>query len=178
MQMDSFEFGRIDMLTDYGIRVLSHDPLFPELRERKVVVPGRDGAYDFKAEYYDERKVTLNCDTTIGLTRAQVRELAYILSKKNVLRIWDDPDRYYIGRIYDDTEVIPIGSIGQEFELVFICDPFAYGVVNTVEVTGEEIKRINYAGTARTPTRIAITNNGVADAVNIQIRIREKRSVY
>lgn len=178
VQADSFEFGRTDMLEAYGIRVISYDCLAPALRPRKVIVPGRDGAYDFKAKNYDERTVQLDCDTVIGLTRDQVRELAYVLSKKNTLRIWDEPDKYYIGRVYDAASIVPIGSIGQEFTLNFICDPFAYGKVTTLNIEGGNPAQLSYAGTARTPTRIAITNNGAADAVDILIRLREKRSVY
>ena len=177
MTDDSFEFGGVDMAQDWGIYVVAYDVLMPELRERKVIVPGRSGAYDFKAKYRGERPIRMECDLRNNLTRHQLREVAYILSKKNTIRIWDDPEVYYIGRIYDASELNDI-SIGFEFTLNFKCDPPAYGAVNVLQVRGSEPTRVSYAGTEETPTRISIINNGANDAVGIQIRLRSRKETY
>lgn len=177
MTNDSFEFGGVDMAQRFGIYVIAYDVLMPALRQRKVVVPQRSGAHDFGAEYRDERKIRIECDTRINLTRHDLRELAYLLSKKNTIRIWDDPDVYYIGRIYDAPDLTNI-SIGFEFALAFECEPFAYGPVKTISIVGSTATRIALDGTEKTPTRISITNNGDVDAVGIQIRLRKRKETY
>ena len=80
----SFKFGNIDLFTEFGLRLINviGDSLSPKLRERKVVIPNRSGAYDYGAKYYDEREVTLECASMVNLSRAEWRELSYILSKK------------------------------------------------------------------------------------------------
>jgi len=158
--------------------MLHYDVLIPPLRPRKVVIPRRSGAHDYGAKYYDERIMRLECDTRTGLSKDQIRELAYTLSKKNRLRLWNEPDRYYIGRIYDASELNYIGSIGHEFVLTFVCEPFAYSDPVQLPVVGGESTRPNYIGTAATPARITIRNTGSGDAVGVQIRIRERSDTY
>ncbi len=175
---DSFSFGGVNMLERFGVRVLYYDLLTPPLRARKLVVPGRSGAYDFGAKYYDERLLRLECDSRNGLLRADLRELAYLLSKKQRIVLWDDPARYYIGRMYDPAELGWTGSVVCEFTLSFLCDPFAYGVTRTQNgVTGAAIKP-EYAGTAPAPVRIQITNNTAAPVSGVHLLVRERRDSY
>ena len=100
----SFQFGTTDMFQRFGIQIsddgMPGDVLKPQLRARKVTVPLRNGAYDYGANYYDERPFTINCVTVRAGNRDDAREMAYILSKKSQLRLWNEPDKYYIGRIY------------------------------------------------------------------------------
>lgn len=178
MTNDSFMFGNTDMYEAYGIRMLHYDVLIPALRPRKVTIPNRSGSYDYGAHYYDERTVRVECDTRSGLTRDQVRELSYVLSKKNRLRFWNEPDRYYIGRIYDPSELNYIGSIGQEFNLSFICEPFAYSNPVQLSVSGSAPIAPDYLGSAPTPTRITLINAGNSVINGVQIRIRERSDTY
>lgn len=171
VQPDSFVFRGVDMLATYGVRCISSDPLLPELRPRKIEVPGRDGAYDYGAAHYVERIITLHCDSMRSLRREELREVALLLTAKGPLVLWDEPDKYYIGRIYRQTELRYIGMVGHEFDLTFVCDPFAYGKT----VNGPLETRIQYAGTARTPTRIQITNTGNTTITSIKMRVRERR---
>lgn len=176
MTSDSFEFGRVDMYREYGIRMLHYDPLLPQLRRRKLVIPKRSGSYDFGAKYYDDRPVRVECDTRRALTKAEIRELAYILSKKNSLRFWDEPELYYIGRVYDTSDLDYIGSIGYEFTLTFECDPFAYGQAIQSEFGNTFCPQ--YGGTAPAPTRIVVRNASDHAITGIQIRIRERGEIY
>lgn len=178
MTNDSFTFGNVDMFTEYGIRVLHYDPLLPPLRPRKIKIPKRSGAYDFRAKYYDERIIRIECDTRSGLTKDQIRELSYTLSKKNRIRFWNEINRYYIGQIYNPSELNYIGSIGHEFDLTFVCEPFAYSVPVQYAMAGGVSMRPAYLGTAPTPTRITIVNNGNESVAGIQIRIRERSNTY
>ncbi len=159
------------MLDKYGIRCVSHDPLIPKLRPRTVLVPGRDGQYDFGAERYDERVLRLYCDSIRGLSRQALREAAAALTKKGRLVLWDEPDKHYIGRVYNQTELRYLGMAGHEFTLTFLCDPFAYGET----VSGPMPEIFDYRGSAVTPVRLQIINRGETAIQGLRIRIREKK---
>lgn len=168
----SFLFGATDMYQAFGISIaddgLPADVLKPQLRERKVVVPMRSGAYDFGARWYDERPLSLTCVTVKAGTRDDAREMAYTLAKKSQIRFWNEPDKYYIGRIYAAPDLDILRNVGNRFTLQFILDPFAYGNVIDTTFSGQSYAP-NYKGTAPTPTYIVIENTGSGDAKNIQI---------
>lgn len=167
------------MFTEYGFRIRKrHRVLKPPLRERKIIIPERSGAYDFGAKYYDEITMLVECDTIKQLSAADKREAAYLLSFKNRITFWDEPDKYYIGRIYDAEEIEKVGGIGTYFPLTFICDPFAYGKTVNVEIPSNGVLRPNYEGTAETPTRIEITNTGSTATESVRIVIVKRRENY
>lgn len=182
---DSFMYGTHNMLEEFGIKVFSYDVLMPKLRERKITLPRRSGSYDLGARYYDERILEMNCDTVKGLTRSELRELSFVLSKKAKIVMGDEQDKYYIGRIYDPSQIDHIGKIGHRFDLSFVCEPFAYAkdTVTSEEFTlirngstiGTGIVGLAYDGTAEAPTKIIITNNGSQAVNGIKIRIRERK---
>lgn len=168
----SFLFGTTDMYQAFGISIaengLPDDVLKPPLRERKVVVPMRNGAYDFGAHWYDERPLSVTCVTVRSGTRDDAREMAYILSKKAQIRFWNEPDKYYMGRIYSAPGLEILRKVGNRFTLDFILEPFAFGeVVSEDFINGKYTP--NYKGTAPTPTYIVITNTGRGNATNLQI---------
>lgn len=171
-------FNGVDLYETYGILVERvEDDLLPALRERKVVVPERSGAYDFGAKFYDERLLTLPSGSTRQLTRGEVREVAYALSKKGRISLWDEPDKYYIGRIYDATDLERVLRTMRKYTLQFLCEPFAYGETVQVDFHGP-VWSASYRGTQETPTRLQITNAGSTTANGIQITITEKRENY
>lgn len=172
VQKDSFAFAGVDMLAAYGIRMVARDVLAPRLRKRLLEVPGRDGTYDFGARWYDDREVRLVCDSLRGLTRAEVRELAYLLSRKGELVLWDEPEIRYVGRLYDEAELTRVGRIGYTFELRFVCEPFALGETVQGAVGG----RVQYEGTARTPVRLMVRNDGGEVMRGLRMRVRRRRS--
>lgn len=168
----SFLFGTTDMYQQFGLMLtedgLPQDTLLPGLRPRKVTVPLRSGAFDFGAHYYDERAISITCVTVKAGTRDDAREMAYILSKKSEIRFWNEPDKYYIGRVYQAPGLEVLRKVGNRFSLTFVCEPFAYG-----ETTTEQMSSLvylpDYKGTAPTPTYIVIENTGTTNAVNLQI---------
>lgn len=168
----SFLFGNIDMFQRFGLQItddgMPGDVLKPQLRERKVTVPLRNGAYDYGAHYYDERPLTINCVTVRAGTRDDAREMAYILAKKSQIRLWNEPDKYYVGRIYQSPGLEVLRKVGNRFSLSFICEPFAYGETLTESFTDRHFTP-SYKGTAETPTYIVIRNTGSGNVVNIQI---------
>lgn len=181
LNKSSFVFNGTDMYQRFGIQLVGEpeDVIQPGLRSRKTTIPNRSGAYDFGARYYEERLLTLSCVTTRAVERAGVREISYLLSKKGTIRIWNEPDKYYIGRIYDAIALEQLRKIGNRFELRFVCEPFAYGATvqeefgMRLELSGDNA----YRGTASTPTRIEITNTGTRDAVGIRIMQVDRKAV-
>lgn len=174
----SFLFGNVDMFEKYGLMLtddgMPQDVLLPGLRSRKVTIPLRSGAYDYGAHYYDERGIQITCVTTRMLTRDDAREIAYTLSKKSEIRFWTEPDKYYIGRVYQAPSLEQIRNVGNRFSLTFICDPFAHGQTKTESFTNLRYEP-EYPGTAPTPTYIVIENTGNANAVNIVLTQTDKQ---
>ena len=168
----SFLFGTTDMYERFGIMIsddgMPNDVLKPQIRERKVTIPLRNGAYDYGAHYYDERPFALTCVTVRAGTRDDAREMAYILSKKGQLRLWNEPDKYYMGRIYQAPDLECLRIKGNRFTLNFVLEPFAYGEAVTQNFVNRRFTP-NYKGTADTPTYIVIRNTGNSNAVNIRI---------
>lgn len=174
MMKHSFTVGGVDMRERFGLLVERfEDKLTPRLRPRKVVVPERDGAHDFGATYYEERELTIACASG-NLSREACRELSAIVARKARIIRWDEPDKYYVGRVYEPVDIERIAGTAKRFALVFTCDPFAYG--NTVYKAMPT--RMEYLGTARTPTRITITNTGTTPLQGLRMVIRVRRDVY
>lgn len=165
----SFTFGGVDIREKYGLYVGSwQDVLKPALRARKLTIASRDGAWDFGAHAYDERQITVRL---VGqLTYAQRRELAFALSEKHQLRYWEEPDLYYIGRVYNAAAIARLPADAKQFTVTFTCEPFAYGKTTTLDLSRD----IQYAGTASTPTRIEIKNTGSTAITKVRLRIRER----
>lgn len=173
MMKNSFTFNGIDMRAEFGL-ILEEpfdDRLQPNLRERKLVVPHRSGAYDYGAKWYDEREIGVKCASTKLLTRGDVRRLALVLSEKGELRSWYEPEIYYVGRIYEGAGIERIVGTAKRFQLVFVCDPFAYGQQVTERFKTQ--KTLSYAGSAQTPTHIIIKNNTQSTIKGLTITMRE-----
>lgn len=171
VQPDSFTFAGVDMLGQYGIRAVSTDVLLPRLRPRLLTIPGRDGSYDFGAGRYEDRTIQIDCDSRRALTRHELRELALLLSQKARLVLWDEPDKAYLARLYDDTPLRYIGRVGHEFTLVFQCAPFALG---TAQTRAPAQGRLTYEGTAQTPTRLTITNQSPTTIHGLRLLITRR----
>lgn len=105
MTGDSFSFGRYNSVDDWGLMVIAYDYLLPPKRARKITIPGRSGSYDFGAKNWEERTLRMTCTLTRQVTKAEFREIIYALSKKARLRLWNEPDKYYIAELYDPAEV-------------------------------------------------------------------------
>ena len=177
----SFLFGNIDMYQKFGLQItkdgLPNDVLLPYLRARKRTIPMRHGAYDYGAQYYDERPVPWNLVTTKVLSREDTREIAYVLSKKTEIRFWTEPEKYYVGRIYEPPELEVIRNIGNRFPVIFVCEPFAYRNTFTEFFTNRRYVP-NYQGTAPTPTYIVIENVGSGNITNIRITQTNRKDTY
>lgn len=169
MTGDSFSIGQYNSVDDWGIYVIAHDTFLPPKRERKLSIPGRSGLYDYGAKNWEERTLRIECSLMRQITKAEFREIVYILSKKNRLRLWNEPDKYYMAELYDSADVLDyyLESM-REFELTFVCDPFAYGSILTVPLASGR-NRVSYGGTAETPAVIVLKNASETEATNVTI---------
>lgn len=179
LEHNSFKFGTIDMWEKWQLRILDVvDYLKPKLRSRKVNVPLRHGDYDYGAKYYDERVLSLKCLRMSDISRHDQSLLAYDLAQKNEIRLYDDPEKYYVGRIYTEPELSPIRNGGLQVNLEFTCEPFRYRNTLTSFFVNNKYTP-EYDGTASTPTYIVITNtSATAQVKNIRITQAIKRENY
>ena len=158
MTGDSFSFGTYNSVDDWGIMVIGYDTFLPPKRSRKISIPGRSGSYDYGAKNWDERIVRLECALMRHMKKEEFREIVYLLSKKGRLRLWNEPNKYYIAELYDSPDVIDFfGEEMREFTLSFVCEPFAYGENTTVAINDGR-NYISYGGTAETPAVIVLRN--------------------
>lgn len=169
----SFLFGTTDMYDTYGLKIhdVLHDTLKPPLRQNFITIPHHNGVVDFGAKWYDQRSITLRCMTTRTMSRAEVREMAYTLSTKSKIYLFNEPDKYYIGQLYDAPALDYSVNAWWAVDLAFLCDPFAYGQQVTAQFTNSS--NLSYAGTAPTPTIITITNNNSFAVDGVTITMRE-----
>lgn len=169
MTGDSFNFGQYNSVDDWGIYVIATDSFLPPKRERKISIPGRSGSYDYGAKSWDERTLRVECRLMNQITKAEFREIIYLLSNKNRLRLWNEPDKYYMAELYDSADVLDyyLESM-RDFELTFVCEPFAYGSILTVPLASGR-NRVSYGGTAETPAVIVLKNTSETEATNVTI---------
>lgn len=175
MTNNSFNFGNKNSYTQWGLKCNAYDFLLPQKRARKLLIPGKDGMYDYGARNYEERILRLECVLTRPLPKYLMREMAYTLSKKNKITLWDEPHLFYIGALYDAVDGIdPTSDTLRTFELAFVCDPYAYSEKKTLDIaTGKN--RMEYKGTAETPTMIVLRNNNPYPVTNIILTLTKRR---
>lgn len=174
MTDDSFTYNGIDMYQQFMVKVLSSDVFMAELRQRKVVVPGRSGVYDYGAEYHEERPLRMQVEVEGRISDAQFDSLKYTLSRKGRIVLWDKQDRYFVGQLYDPAEVIDYFRHSmREFEITFLCEPYAYALTPTILQSSGPIIPADYEGTRKAPTRITIRNTGTVPMQGVTITARE-----
>lgn len=169
MTGDSFSFGTYNSVDDWGIMVIGHDTFLPPKRSRKISIPGRSGAYDYGAKNWDERTVRLECVLMRQMKKEEFREIVYLLSKKGRLRLWNETEKYYMAELYDSPNVDDFYlEEMREFELAFVCEPFAYGE-NVTTALADGRNKIAYKGTAETPAVIVLRNASDDEIANVTI---------
>jgi len=162
-----FIYNSKHSITDYYLYLLASPiNVIPGSRNQSVVIPGRDGAYDFGTEI-GERTIIFECalyadgETQI---RQRTRNIAAWLDptggvKKLILD--GEPDKFYWARTVNPIDVGPVlGEKGTTVEFVAF-DPYAYAntaiVVEQSISDGETITLTN-AGLKPTPMIVEIQN--------------------
>lgn len=176
MRDHSFNFGNYNSFDNYGILCLNYDFIIPPKRKQLLSIPNRSGSYNNDSErFFDDRTLDVKCVMTRELKHSELRYLAYQLQKKQNFIFWDEPDKYYVGEVYDSAAVTTGDyKIRQSFSLKVVCEPFAYKDKSEIRLRAGE-NFLEYAGTAKTPTLLILKNTSSETISNIQIQsIRRK----
>lgn len=127
-----------DLLCDVVYR-----PILPQMNHRTVDLEFKSGVIDFGKNKNSTRNITIrlgyDSDNELEL-RTRAREIAAWLnsSKWEKLIIGDEPDKYYLARVYNEIDLESFITIGECY-VTFECQPFAYRVFDTGEdLTWEE----------------------------------------
>jgi predicted phage tail component-like protein len=133
----TFTYNSISSRTYSIVAKSVNRPILPVLRKRELVVPGKHGTYDFQVNTFDKRIIEVELryvGTSIAELRTRARQIAYWLSgfsgNKNLV-FSDEPDKYYIGKIYSEIGLQSFLRRG-EATIIFECQPFAYDVGDTI----------------------------------------------
>jgi len=175
MTADSFTFGTTNSMDAFGIKVISYDPFSPSKRPRNEVIDFRHGTFDQGRKFYNDRSVTVECHAIEPLSRAQLREVAALYSSPNILRFWDEPDKFYRGELMESVDVIVHALRNRhKFVLPFHCEPFAFGRQVTQQIRQGD-NAIQYSGTIEAPTMLVIRNPNNFPINGISVRAVKTR---
>ncbi|MEN2765839.1 phage tail domain-containing protein [Ornithinibacillus xuwenensis] len=136
---------------DLGLHLLesSNEPILPSTRDNVVSIPGKHGAYAFKA-YMSEKtffqEVLIPTQATLFDVQNIIRKITPLIldqygNPKEVELKWDyDPDKYYRGVFSGYVSIDRIHRAGKFYLPFTAYDPYAYSVVYADEVTwGSEV---------------------------------------
>lgn len=167
-----FKFNGIKS-SDKNIVLKKYKPIFlPALNIEYEQVPGRHGSIEFNDN--TRQDIVIEVDIAIlGDSKTEVmvnaRAVEHWLSQKGRLQFWDEPQRFYIGRIVNQ---IPLErtAVWGNVTLLFRCEPFAYLIKSMAEeiILDDEIPiceqitldRATAVHTITGPTTIQVENNG------------------
>lgn len=163
---DYFVFDGVKS-TDKDIVLLDYRPLLlPQNKRVFVDIPGRDGSIVTGSDAKNDIEILANC-AVVGENEAdmleKVRQAKPWLFKRGKLSFWDEPGRYYVGEVIRQTPITRKISWG-EFDLMFKCEPVAYGQQVTEELTGATL--VN-AGTYEATGIITVEIGGAASFLRV-----------
>lgn len=131
-------------LQDVGIEALldSDEPLFPDVRENSIVIPGRHGAYNF-GSYLQPLEFSLRCafdrsDSYTDLAH-RIREFkrlftdAYGRPKRVKLRFESEPDKFYYVEYSGRVPIERVAKYGFFSLPLKAYDPHAYATFNAYD---------------------------------------------
>ena len=167
-----FKFNGIKS-SDKNIVLKEYKPIFlPALNVEYEQVPGRHGSIEFNDN--TRQDIVIEVDIAIlGDSKTEVmvnaRAVEHWLSQKGQLSFWDEPQRFYIGRIVNQ---IPLErtAVWGNVTLLFRCEPFAYFIKSMAEeiILDDEIPICEQITLDKAtavhqiigPTTIEVENNG------------------
>ncbi len=169
MMSNTFMFGTKNSFEEWGVKCNAYDLFIPQKRMNLIGIPGRSGRYDYGAHFYEDRVLRLECFCVRPTSKQLLRQMAYDLSGKNNITLWDEPDKHYVGQLHSSVPGLTPGD-GRVagLTLEFLCEPFAYSEIQPQPIS-RGVNRVGYNGTAETPCLIIIRNNGADSVVNLQI---------
>lgn len=164
----------------FGIIFLSTNRrMLPARRRSTIIIPGRDGYRYTGISTYDERAITVTCSFLaehVDDIPARARLVAAWLSGRGSLAFDDEPGKYYVAEVVDGIDLERAYRV-VSFPVTFVCEPFAYSLAQQVTKSLSEARdecTVPVGGTAETPCRITIRNDGQTDIVGIKLSRRKE----
>ena len=136
--MYGFEFDGLNSYVEFQLIFKSIDrPILPTMRKREMVIPGKNGVYDFGDNTYDSRIISVLIQyigASFNDLRLRARDIASWLSKNSYRELIfdDEPDKYYLAKIYGQVSLENLLALGKA-TIQFECQPFALYVVTSAE---------------------------------------------
>lgn len=133
--MSYFVFNGIKS-DDMNVSLKSYEfILMPKRRIEHEDIPGRHGSVEFDDGTYED--ILINAETTIKGANprdmiVKARNIERWLSKKGSLSFWDEPQRFYVGRIDNQVPLERVSQLGV-VNIIFRCEPFAYFIRTMAE---------------------------------------------
>ena len=136
--MSGFMFDNLHSYDNFDIIVNSVNRSFlPSQRKREFMIPGKHGTYDFGNNTFDNIIIPVIIQY-VGITlndlRLRTRDIAAWLSQTSYKKLVfdDEPDKYYLAKIYSDVGLENFFRIGKS-SIQFECQPFALSVITSAE---------------------------------------------
>lgn len=112
-------------------------PLIPTKRRQTEYIQGRDGAYIFDSEGFEEKEIIIKCtfvaDISFDARRYYARQIAKWLSAESGDLILDsEADKKYKARI-DNSIAMTFDSSLDTFTISFKCYPIAFSIFENIE---------------------------------------------
>ena len=195
----TFEFAGRNS-AEFGLYATIVDPIAPPKREKRTQIPRRHGSHKVLRTTYDDRIVNLRCfwlnlpihnefnirrpehlKRAENLTRDDIRDMAHWLMSDGRLTMDIEPDKHYRGEVFNPPTFETAymrwternQTQGGTINLMFICDPFAYGE-QIIKPLQRGANPIDYRGTADTATLIILRNPNTFAVSNVVITITER----
>ena len=136
--MNGLTYKNKHSLSDFKLVLQSLSrPVLPALRKRELAIPGKHGVYDFGGNTFYTRTISVLLQylgASIEDLRLEFRDVAaWLTSSEYLPLIFDDePDKYYLAKIYDPVALESLYRVGKA-TVQFECQPFALYVVTSAE---------------------------------------------
>lgn len=156
--------------SNYGLVMKSRKrPILPKRRIVREELPNRHGSIDFEVDTFEDRIIEVDCsfvENSIQNIRQKARQLAGWLNKTGDLIFDDEPNIKYIGKISNQIDLTTTARVGR-FTLIFLCEPFAYGVSqNAIQFTTSTFNIENKGTWESFPTLIITANSSQVSLTN------------
>ena len=136
----------------FGLGAKVKRPLLPGNSDNYISPPGRAGSILFPGKPQD-RFIPVDfgfMPASKALFRGKVWKISAWLytEERKILTVDDEPGKYYVGKVEDQVDLEQAFLLGK-FQLVFRCEPFAYGAQVPTNFTNDAVT-VNNAGTVAT----------------------------
>lgn len=167
----SFSFNGVSA-ENMGLYVLPYTrPFKAEQRVVQTYVQGRSGTYDYTDESFANGVISIPCVYFGSTAPETIRQIATWLHGTGTLIFDDNPDVYYKASLWTNIDLSEM-LFEKQLTLEFTVYPFAFSqnqqVTATLATSGNSLT-VQVGGTAPTPCRIIITNNGQNTLTNLMV---------